>query len=149
VREEDIANEVRAIQKLCEPDKGKHLVQVFHHEAGAGSHLQNDLYQIDMELCVGNLNEMIQSQASSLRDLVQQMSDQFDASELEKLLTKFEEENKDIVSQRLFTKLQEKNKEVIYIMLQILEGLAFIHSKGEVHRDLKPENGPPQSQRVY
>lgn len=36
---------------------------------------------------------------------------------------------------------REKIKMAMYIMLDIAEGVSYIHSHGEVHRDLKPENG--------
>ena len=34
---------------------------------------------------------------------------------------------------------------VINIMLQILDGLVFVHDHNEVHRDLNPQNGDYQS----
>lgn len=36
---------------------------------------------------------------------------------------------------------REKIKMAMYIMVDIAEGMSYIHSHGEVHRDLKPENG--------
>jgi len=41
----------------------------------------------------------------------------------------------------LLQQLLETNNDAIGILSQILEGLVFIRSQGEVHRDLKPENG--------
>jgi len=75
-----------------------------------------------MELCLGNLKRKISAQKPSMREILAKMTP-FD--------TNFEDE------------LNELNSEVCNILLDILHGLSFIHSLGEVHRDLKPENGLP------
>lgn len=36
---------------------------------------------------------------------------------------------------------REKMEKAIYIMMDIAEGVSYIHGHKEVHRDLKPENG--------
>ena len=55
VGEEDIKNEIRALDKLCRADRGEFLVQVFHHRPADDTSPSIGVYQVDMELCLGNL----------------------------------------------------------------------------------------------
>ena len=132
VREDDIANEVRAIDKLCSSDQGHHLVEVFHHEQCSSGllHITNDLHQIDMELCVRNLGDEIKADTKSLQEILTQIKENARNSESD-----FNE---------LSLELSTKTVKITVILTQILEALEFIHSHKEVHRDLKPENGFPQ-----
>lgn len=123
VRQEDIANEVRALDKLCIPDQGKVLVRVFHHEQASGGLL--DLHQIDMELCLWNLQDEIQKKPPSIRDILMQLQRLGSVS--------------GVIPQ--LEQLKVEINKVTEILYQITEGLDYIHSLQEVHRDLKPENG--------
>jgi len=121
-----VANEIKALENLCSTDEGKLLIHVLQHGPGSESHLSNDLYQIDMELCVQTLEQKIREQPSSVRDVLHQLLDSSGGIG---------------AGIRLFLQLSTKIEEIIKILSQILEGLVFIHSLGQVHRDLKPENG--------
>lgn len=98
---------------------------MFHHEPVSAGHLLTDLHQIDMELCVLSLTDYIKSQIS-LKQLIIQLSD--DTNQGMSL----------VGNERI---LVEKHGESLNILLQITQGIEFIHSQGEVHRDLKPDNG--------
>ena len=67
VRQENIAKEARALDKLCHPDQGRTLVCVFHHEQGTGGLLAIDLYQIDIELCLWNMQDEFRNETVSVR----------------------------------------------------------------------------------
>lgn len=122
VGEEDVKNEIRALDKLCRADRGEFLVQVFHHRPADDTSPSTGVYQIDMELCLGNLKRKIGAQKTSMREILSKMIP---------FNNDFEDE------------LNKLNSEVCNILLDILRGLSFIHSLCEVHRDLKPENGFP------
>ena len=124
-----MANEMRALDKLCSRDQGNVLVQVFHHEQGAPDGLDCDIHKIDMELCVKNLRNEIKSQPQSLREILNQMV----------LLKGTRDHSAEL--QELSVQMSLKTTELLIVLTQILEGLQFIHSQKEVHRDLKPENG--------
>jgi serine/threonine protein kinase len=124
VHEDDMANEIRAVEKLCSHDEGHLLIHIFHHEEGSTGMFPHDLHQIDMELCAKNLREEIDTQNETLRDLLLQMM-----SEIETAI------------HQASSKLKTKLIGLIEILSQILGGLVFIHAQQEVHRDLKPENG--------
>jgi len=129
VREEDIANEVRAINKLCSLDQGHHLVQVFHYEARSTGifPIPNDLHQIDMELCIKSLRDDIKAESVCLQELLNQVTENGGNSAPD--------------TGGLLLQFSEKCLAIKLILTQILGGLQFIHSHTEVHRDLKPENG--------
>ena len=122
-------NEIRALEKLCSRDRENLLVQVFYLEPLAGGHLVADLYQIDMELCVQNLDDKIKSQTKTVDQLLNQLKE-----------LPFEINKHDISFQQILFQLGEKGVEILKILVQIAQGVEFIHSQGEVHRDLKPEN---------
>ena len=127
VNEVDRENEIRAIEKLCTADTRRLLVQVFHHQAAMGLPQYLDTHEVDMELCLKNLKDEINSQNSTVRDVLEQMTT------TEKHTTTFHQ-----LSKQLATNVENIN----VILIHVLEGLEFIHSNSEVHRDLKPENGP-------
>jgi serine/threonine protein kinase len=91
-----LANEVRAITKLCQPEGCLNIVSVLRY----GKVKDSSFYLIDMELCEGNLYDLINCSRPS------PLGAQF----------------------------------IWGIMVQISNGLLFIHNQGEVHRDLKPQN---------
>jgi serine/threonine protein kinase len=68
----------------------------------------------DMELCQLNLHDYIQSE--------------WEPSLLQKM-------------QHLTITKETKLEKAMTIMMQISEGVVYIHRNGEVHRDLKPSNG--------
>lgn len=112
MREEDIQNERRALDKLCF-EKHPNIVTVFRHSQLSGS----SFYAIDMEYCQSTLQDWIRdpipvNQIWELDDLHLYRDD--DA---------------------------KRWNRVGKIMRDILLGLGFIHSRKEVHRDLKPSNG--------
>jgi len=119
----DIASEIRALEQLYSGDSTKHLVELFGHgPKGVGF---DDDYHIDMELCLGNLGDYIQGQSSSVCGLVTNHP-----------LLIFDE----------YGFGSSLGPPIKVILVQILQGLQFIHSNNLVHRDLKPENGITGSQ---
>ena len=86
---------MRAIRKLCQSISCLNIVSVLRHGKIKGM----SCFFIDMELCEGNLYDLMKGGPSS-------MGVQF----------------------------------IWGIMVQIVNGLMFIHGQGEVHRDLKPQN---------
>ena len=85
-----------------------------------------DTHEVDMELCLKNLKDEINSQNSTVRDVLEQTT-------TTKHTTTFHQ-----LSKQLATNVENIN----VILIHVPEGLEFIHSNSEVHRDLKPENGP-------
>src|SRR5579871_4735817 len=59
LHENDIKNEIRALEKLCSNDRRHLLVRMFHHQAVEASTSIGGAYQIDMELCRNNLQNEI------------------------------------------------------------------------------------------
>jgi serine/threonine protein kinase len=111
VTRQDILNEVRAIDKLCNLDTHRNIVQVFRQ----GPLQSSPYYFFDMEYHPINLEKRIK--------------------DLESLLKPLSNGNQD------FDTTFKSMFKVMRIVADITKGLAFIHSKGEVHRDLKPQNG--------
>jgi serine/threonine protein kinase len=107
-----VENEARAIAKLCKPSAHENIVSVLRH----GYLQDNGYFFCDMELCHMNLNTYI---SRTWKNPV--------PKELEPLTGPLTP--------------REKIKMAMYIMVDIAEGVSYIHSHGEVHRDLKPENG--------
>jgi len=108
---EVIANETRAIKKLC---SGSHpnIVEVLR----IGELKNSAYYFVDMELCDINLQDYIH------RD---------DSKPLPEAIPYFV---KNATS-------QVKALQIWNIVKQIATGVAFIHSHNEIHRDVKPQNG--------
>jgi len=115
VEQQDVRNEIRALEKLCRADQENSLILVFNHCQGSTGLFPDDLYQIDMELCTKSLRDEIKSQTVSLRDAVERNYS--------------------------WTDIRCKCRDIVTILAEIAQGLDFIHSQKEVHRDLKPENG--------
>ena len=116
LKTEDIQNEIRAVEKLCSPNRAhENIVIVLRH-----GRLRNTPYHFfDMELCNFNLEHYI--------PLL------WEPSALEKI---------NLSSIKEFTvDLSSRIKYIWAIMSQIASGIAFIHFQKEVHRDLKPRNG--------
>ena len=107
-----VENEARAIIKLCQPSAHENIVSVLRQ-----GYLQDDKYFFyDMELCQMNLNDYI---SRAWKDPV--------PKEIQDLTSPMGP--------------REKVRMAMYIMLDIAEGVSYIHSHSEVHRDLKPGNG--------
>lgn len=119
----DLSNEIRAIDKLCKADRGEFLVEVFHHGPSTDKRSPYDgHYYFDMELCLGNLHSRIHALETSTVEILTQIRLSVRDKELEENLRKV-------------------NLEVCSVLIDILQGLNFVHALGEVHRDLKPSNG--------
>lgn len=110
MKDADVANEKRAIDKLYAQGSPANLVSVIAHGWLANS----PYYFIDMELCAANLEIYIRG------DFSFQLSDT-DWPANRSLHDDTIQYTWDIVE-------------------QITAGLQFIHSLDEVHRDLKPRN---------
>ena len=109
---EDIENEIRAVTKLCA--KGhRNIIQVRGHDWLSGS----PYYAIDMEYCELTLGEYIREKRN--------------------LGAPYHGRGVNANGDSRASKWREFCK----IMLDIINGVAFIHSCKEVHRDLKPSNG--------
>jgi len=117
VEEEDIRNEDRVVTKLMDGEwHCKNIVDIFRKSDGIRS-----CFSIDMELCGIDLQRYILE--SRLKFNGQRSFPQFVRSTCPTRTTEI--------------------AQLYNIMKDIANGVAFIHSIGEVHRDLKPSNGQP------
>jgi serine/threonine protein kinase len=111
INQEHIDNEIRVAVKLCEPGTHKNIVSVFE----LGQIPRSAYYFMDMERCDLNLNDYIKRKwTPRIREKVPEFIDPSPEAEKAQLYD---------------------------IIINILNGVAFIHEYGEVHRDLKPHNG--------
>ena len=110
--QEDIDNEVRVIKKLLDNGGHRNIVTIFYHGWFKG----DQYYIFDMELCALNLDDFIREELKLKIGLTQYFHPEYVNSEM-----------------GCFT--------LFNIIHDILYGLQFIQSKGEMHRDLKPHNG--------
>jgi serine/threonine protein kinase len=107
----EIENEARVIEKLSANGGHENIIAVLEH-----GRLSEDRYYFDMEICMLNLEDFISGEIKSILGMSKYIDPQFNEGSLRCL------------SMWMITK-------------QILSGLEFIHSHGELHRDLKPRNG--------
>lgn len=108
---EEIKNETRMIDKVAAGGGNTNLIRVLKH-----AWLNDERYYIDMEMCILNLEDYILGDFKSVFGI---------SKYLDPHSTKC-----DLGCLSLWAILQS-----------IANGLAFIHSHGELHRDLKPRNG--------
>jgi serine/threonine protein kinase len=110
-REEELGNEARVFEKIQAKGGHKNLISVLRH-----GELDEQYYFFDMELCLMNLEHFIHGNVRSILGLEKYFDPWFANSELGSL-------------------------SFWGITKQLLSGLDFLHSHGELHRDLKPRNG--------
>jgi serine/threonine protein kinase len=111
ITQEHINNEIRASVKLCKTGAHRNIVAVFN----LGNFPNTMFYFIDMELCDLNLDTYIYQRWT--QKLIERIPNFATAT------------------------TTERATQVSRILLDIANGLAFIHGHREVHRDLKPQNG--------
>jgi len=109
----ELQNELRVIDKLCREGGHENIVSVLRH----GFLHERGHYFIDMEFCGMNLRDYIYRMPS---DKLNAFPPSLDS---------------------LPTSLKELH--IWTIMKQIVSGLQYLHSHGEVHRDLKSSNSTP------
>lgn len=111
---EHIENELRAVEKLCKPGTHKNIVAVVRYGRFPPSY-----YFIDMELCDINLECWIERRWSTVHEkTLPYMTADFPP--------------------------RMRMSQIWDIMEDVLNGVAFIHSRQEIHRDLKPRNSKSQ-----
>lgn len=118
--DKDIENEMRAIEKLAEGHIN--VVAVFGHGWLKGPFR---CYYFDMELCDCTLETYIYGDREFLFD---------------------EEWHKRVVDTTVVPKddfVFMRCMNILEIMVELTQGLSFIHARKQVHRDLKPRNGIP------
>jgi len=110
-RQINIENELRVMTEITANGGHKNIVNIFAH-----GRLNRGQYYLDMELCIFSLDRFI--------------NDNF---------------KNDVGMSKYVNPLQDGEGlgclTLWNIMRQIVDGLEFIHSIGELHRDLKPQNG--------
>ena len=106
----DLQNEVRAVEKLCEPGSHKNIVSVLRH-----GRFPPLLYFIDMEVCELNLENYIHRKWPA------------------EIVAKVPHFTNDVPARTRMSQVWE-------ILEDITSGVAFIHLNKEIHRDLKPRN---------
>jgi len=104
--------EATAIIKITKSGGHRNIVTVFSH----GALPDSIYYYIDMELCDFNLEDYILGRQSVWHDTL-------------------------MLPQRSDTDVIFKNRAAWTAMIQMNEGLCFLHDRHFVHRDLKPRNG--------
>jgi len=110
---EDVRNEVRAVEKFCQPGgKCQNIVVVLRH----GLLPNSPYYYFDMELCDFNLERF----ADNL----------WKPAAWEEMLGRA----------RFDVDIDSRMKRVWGIMSHVASGVQYIHVHQEIHRDLKPEN---------
>ena len=116
MNEQDLLNEIRAVQKLCNK-YNRNIVEVIGH----GKFKNSPFYAIDMELCEVSLEKYIQTEFNASAPDIVPVS---------------------IYRSRYLGRVERiaKWRGIVSIILDILHGLKFIHVHDEVHRDLKPTN---------
>jgi serine/threonine protein kinase len=111
IEEHTVQKEVEAIKLLCGPDTHVNIVQVLNHGL-----MSNPIhYFIDMELCDWSLHAFIHCNKTPLDDP--------EGTSLTRG-----------VGSSLAIQIWD-------IMVQIANGVEYIHSQEQVHRDIKPRNG--------
>src|ERR1700738_3943818 len=115
ITQEHIDNEIQTALNLCKPGAHENIVTVFR----SGNIPRSSCCFIDMEYCDLNLNNYIQRQWNS------KMRSQF---------PNFIEPTP-----------ADEAVQIWGIMIDIANGVAFIHSHKLVHRDLKPQNSFPNA----
>jgi serine/threonine protein kinase len=114
VTEEEIANEAKVIDKLCN-GTNPWMVKVLKHGNLTGNSL---FYYIDMEYCPETLEQRIETMREHAFIKNSTLGLTTDPSRID----------------------WDQFSKVFPMVLDIIKGVQYIHSQGLVHRDLKPRN---------